>query len=58
MHQVLGRGELDLTYQLPEQVGIDMASQEPYLALARKMEMLLDDLEALLPPETRDHEPP
>jgi oligoendopeptidase F len=45
---VLGRGELDLTYPLLLGVGIDMASAAPYGAVARRMDALLDRLEATL----------
>jgi oligoendopeptidase F len=45
---LLGRGELDLTYPLLLGVGIDMASAAPYGAVARRMDALLDRLEATL----------
>ncbi len=47
-HQVLGRGELDLTYTLFRQVGLDLAAPTAYEALARRMNALLDELENAL----------
>lgn len=46
--EVLGRGDNDRTYQLLRQVGIDMATSEPYKALIRRMNHELDELENLL----------
>ena len=48
MHQVLGRGDLDLTYQLLRPVGVDLATPTPYQAVIRRMNSLMDELEKLL----------
>lgn len=48
MHQVLGRGDLDLTYPLLLEAGIDMTTPEPYQAVIRRMNTLMDELEGLL----------
>ncbi|MCI0415439.1 hypothetical protein L0222_21920 [bacterium] len=47
-YQVVGRGDSDLSYDLLLQAGIDMAKPEPYEALIRRMNMLMDELERLL----------
>ncbi len=48
--QLLGRGDLDLTYQLLERIGIDMNSSEPYDAVMRRMNARMDEVERLLGP--------
>ncbi len=48
IHEVVGRGDSDLSYDLLLQAGIDMAKPEPYDAFIRRMKMLMDELEELL----------
>ena len=48
--RLLGRGEVDRTYQLLESIGIDMASREPYEAVIRRMDALLTALAGELTP--------
>ena len=48
MDEALGRGDLDLSYQLLKPVGIDLATAEPYQAAIRRMNFLLDELATLL----------
>jgi oligoendopeptidase F len=47
-YRVLGRGDLDLTYSLFADMGIELASEAPYLAVLHRMNDLLDGLEATL----------
>jgi oligoendopeptidase F len=42
--QVQGRGELDLSYHLFKQIGVDMATPAPYEAVIRRMERLESEL--------------
>ena len=46
--RALGRGELDRTYPLLLEMGIDMTQPEPYEAVIRRMDSLLDQLEGAL----------
>jgi oligoendopeptidase F len=46
--EIWGRSDYDRTYQMLQQVGIDMAKPEPYQALIRRMNRQLDELEYLL----------
>lgn len=46
--RLLGRGEVDRTYQMLGSIGLDMASKEPYEAVVRRMDSLLDALETQL----------
>jgi oligoendopeptidase F len=48
MDEALGRGDLDLSYQLLSPAGIDMTTPEPYQAAIRRMNFLLDELATLL----------
>ena len=48
MHEVLGRGGLDLTHQLLQPAGVDLATPVPYQAVIRRMNSLMDELEKLL----------
>jgi oligoendopeptidase F len=45
---LLGRSDFDRTYQMLNEVGVDLAKSEPYLALVHRMNRQLDELEALL----------
>jgi len=45
---LLSAGGSDYPYQLYKRAGVDMASPEPYRALAARMSRLLDDIDALL----------
>ncbi len=46
--EIWGRSDYDRTYQMLQQVGIDMATTEPYQALVNRMNRQLDELEHLL----------
>jgi oligoendopeptidase F len=46
--EIWGRSDYDRTYQMLQQVGIDMATTEPYQALINRMNRQLDELEHLL----------
>ena len=46
--QLFGRGDLDLSYQMLREIGVDMASPEPYEAVVRRMDALNRELEDLL----------
>lgn len=46
---VRGRIGSDFSYDLLKAAGIDLATPEPYEAAMRRMKLLLDELEALLP---------
>jgi oligoendopeptidase F len=45
---LLGRGEIDLSYPLLKQAGVDLATDEPYKAVTRRMNALIDQLEKLV----------
>jgi oligoendopeptidase F len=45
---VFGRGDSDRSYQLFQQLGIDLATPNPYEALIQRMNRQLDELENLL----------
>ncbi|GAA4902707.1 oligoendopeptidase F [Ferrimonas pelagia] len=46
--ELLKAGGSDYPYQLVKQAGIDMAQPAPYLALIRRMNALMDQMEAIL----------
>jgi oligoendopeptidase F len=46
--RALGRGEVDLSYQIFMGLGVDMASPDPYEAVIRRMNARMDELERLL----------
>jgi oligoendopeptidase F len=46
--QLFGRTDSDLSYDLLRAAGVDLATRDPYNALIRRMEGLLDDLERQL----------
>jgi oligoendopeptidase F len=48
MYKFLGRGDVDLSYQLFMKAGIDLNSNEPYQAVIDKMNALINELNKLL----------
>ena len=46
--EVLRAGGSDYAYEILIKAGLDMASPEPYQALVRRMEDIMDRIEALL----------
>jgi len=46
--ELLGRSDYDRTYQMLNEVGIDLSKPEPYQALIDRMDRQLDKLEQLL----------
>ena len=45
---LLRAGGSDYAYDLMKQAGVDLATPEPYRALLRRMEGIMDEIEALL----------
>ncbi len=46
--ELLGRSDYDRTYQMLNEVGIDLTKPEPYQALIDRMDRQLNELERLL----------
>jgi oligoendopeptidase F len=46
--EVLGRGEIDLSYDLLNAAGVELNTAEPFDAVIRRMNGLLDEFQDLL----------
>lgn len=44
----LSSGGADYPYELVKAAGVDLASREPYDAIAKRMNRIMDDIEAIL----------
>ena len=51
---LLRAGGSDYPYQLLVDAGVDLASPDPYLAVVRQMNAVMDEMEALLEAQQRD----
>ena len=45
---LLGRGEIDLSYPLLQSAGVDLAASDPYDALLRRMQRLVEELHRVI----------